>query len=164
MHLETDKNASITLQASDVKGKTGFIKTGDLNLKDAHKTEQSYDVYEAGPLTFSPAESYTERRSKATSVGSNLEVDRLHLAVEKDVNQVGSTLKTQQLSGIVKVTIKRKRVKMSLILKRKNILHICMVQPMQVEEDVLRVMTTTVKRVAKLLAMYQPLTRVWELS
>lgn len=102
LHLETDKNASITLQASDVKGKTGFIKTGDLNLKDAHKTEQSYDVYEAGPLTFSPAESYTERRSKATSVGSNLEVDRLHLAVEKDVNQVGSTLKTQQLSGIVK--------------------------------------------------------------
>ncbi|AAK02141.1 YopT-type cysteine protease domain-containing protein [Pasteurella multocida] len=102
LHLETDKNASITLQASDVKGKTGFIKTGDLNLKDAHKTEQSYDVYEAGPLTFSPAESYTERRSKATSVGSNVEVDRLHLAVEKDVNQVGSTLKTQQLSGIVK--------------------------------------------------------------
>lgn len=53
-------------------------------------------------MTFSPAESYTERRSKATSVGSNVEVDRLHLAVEKDVNQVGSTLKTQQLSGIVK--------------------------------------------------------------
>ncbi|MGC6406786.1 YopT-type cysteine protease domain-containing protein [Bisgaard Taxon 45] len=102
LHLETDKNASITLQASEVKGKTGFIKTGDLHLKDAHKTEQSYDVYDTGPLTFSPAESYTERRSKATSVGSNLEVDRLHLAIEKDVNQVGSTLKTQQLSGIVK--------------------------------------------------------------
>ncbi|MGC6341480.1 YopT-type cysteine protease domain-containing protein [Bisgaard Taxon 45] len=102
LHLETDKNASITLQASDVKGKTGFIKTGDLHLKDAHKTEQSYDVYDTGPLTFSPAESYTERRSKATSVGSNVEVDRLHLAIENDVDQVGSTLKTQQLTGIVK--------------------------------------------------------------
>ncbi|MGC7590937.1 YopT-type cysteine protease domain-containing protein, partial [Bisgaard Taxon 46] len=118
LHLETDKDASIDVQASDIKAKSGFVKTGDLNLKDTHNTKHSYhETFSPSSLqltemniggikvpilSMSSASSHSEHKSEATSVGSKLSIDQLHLAVEKDVNQVGSDLEAKRISGIVK--------------------------------------------------------------
>ncbi|MGY4676758.1 two-partner secretion domain-containing protein, partial [Pasteurella sp. P03HT] len=115
LHLETDKNASVDIQASDVKAKSAFVKTGDLNVKNTYNTKHSYQESIQGPSvnigldlrTFTPifdvtAGSRSEQKSEATSVGSKIAVDQLHLAVENDVNQVGSDIEAKRISGVVK--------------------------------------------------------------
>ncbi|MDP9500621.1 YopT-type cysteine protease domain-containing protein [Bisgaard Taxon 45] len=118
LHLETDKDSTVDVQASDVKAKTSFVKTGDVNLKNTHNTKHTYrekfsptalqvaELDVAGlkvPLLgVSSPSSYSERTSEATSEGSTFEVDHVHFAVEKDVNQVGSEIKAKYTTGIVK--------------------------------------------------------------
>ncbi|NYB14482.1 YopT-type cysteine protease domain-containing protein [Pasteurella multocida subsp. multocida] len=118
LHLETDKDSTIDVQASDIKAKTSFVKTGDVNLKNTHNTKHTYrekfspsalqvlEVDVAGikvPLLGVPSpSSYSEHTSEATSEGSTFEVDHIHFAVEKDVNQVGSKIKAKYTTGVVK--------------------------------------------------------------
>ncbi|MGC6342649.1 YopT-type cysteine protease domain-containing protein [Bisgaard Taxon 45] len=118
LHFETDKDSTVDVQASDVKAKTSFVKTGDVNLKNTHNTKHTYrekfsptalqvaELDVAGlkvPLLgVSSPSSYSERTSEATSEGSTFEVDHVHFAVEKDVNQVGSEIKAKYTTGIVK--------------------------------------------------------------
>ncbi|GJJ80245.1 hypothetical protein PcPA57_09650 [Pasteurella canis] len=118
LHLETDKDASVDVQASDIKAKSGFVKTGDVNLKDTYNTKHSYEetvqhdefhttTLESGGMSvpivgFIPPEIHSKQESQATSVGSKVDIGQLHLAVENDVNQVGSELKSNRISGIVK--------------------------------------------------------------
>ncbi|SPY33682.1 YopT-type cysteine protease domain-containing protein [Pasteurella canis] len=118
LHLETDKDASVDVQASDIKAKSGFVKTGDVNLKDTYNTKHSYEetiqhaglhtmTLESGGMSvptvaLASPESHSKQESQATSVGSKVDIGQLHLAVENDVNQVGSELKSNRISGIVK--------------------------------------------------------------
>ncbi|MBM2608587.1 YopT-type cysteine protease domain-containing protein [Pasteurella multocida] len=118
LHLETDKDSTIDVQASDVKAKTSFVKTGDVNLKNTYNTKHTYrekfsptaqqvlEVDVAGikvPLLGVPSpSSYSEHTSEASSEGSTFEVDHIHFAVEKDVNQVGSKIKAKYTTGVVK--------------------------------------------------------------
>ncbi|EJS90823.1 PfhB2, partial [Pasteurella multocida subsp. multocida str. Anand1_buffalo] len=90
LHLETDKDSTIDVQASDIKAKTSFVKTGDVNLKNTHNTKHTYrekfspsalqvlEVDVAGikvPLLGVPSpSSYSEHTSEATSEGSTFEV------------------------------------------------------------------------------------------
>ncbi|NBI43813.1 filamentous hemagglutinin N-terminal domain-containing protein, partial [[Haemophilus] felis] len=118
LHLETDKDSSINVQASDIQAKSAQIRTKELNLKNTHNTKHSYKesftpaglaLYEldiAGlkvPFVgLSSASSSSEQSSEAISVGSKLAVGDLHLEVEKDINQIGSELTAKQISGVVK--------------------------------------------------------------
>ncbi|SNV55429.1 YopT-type cysteine protease domain-containing protein [Pasteurella dagmatis] len=115
LHLETDKDASVDVRASDIKAKSAYVKTGDLNLKDAHDTKHSYEEHFQGSainVDFGSknrnsslgigTSSKSENKSEATSVGSKLSTEQLHLAIEKDVNQVGSVIETKRIGGIVK--------------------------------------------------------------
>ncbi|MDO5055236.1 MAG: YopT-type cysteine protease domain-containing protein [Pasteurella oralis] len=126
LHLETDLDAKVDVQASDIKAKTGFVKTGELNLKDTYKTKHSYDAKFSNESSFSkklkdaplatilnPVEllssalnfsskSHSESHHQANSVGSKVSIDQLHVAVEKDVNQVGSELEAKRISGVIK--------------------------------------------------------------
>ncbi|MFD1806853.1 YopT-type cysteine protease domain-containing protein [Pasteurella oralis] len=126
LHLETDLDAKVDVQASDIKAKTGFVKTGELNLKDTYQTKHSYDAKFSNESSFSkklkdaplatilnPVEllssalnfsskSHSESHHQANSVGSKVSIDQLHVAVEKDVNQVGSELEAKRISGVIK--------------------------------------------------------------
>ncbi len=118
LHLETDKDSTIDVQASDIKAKTSFVKTGDVNLKNTYNTKHAYrekfspsalqvaELDVAGlkvPLLgVSSPSSYSEHTSEATSEGSIFEVGHLHLAVDRDVNQAGSKIKAKYTTGVVK--------------------------------------------------------------
>ncbi|WP_101775382.1 YopT-type cysteine protease domain-containing protein [Pasteurella oralis] len=102
VHLETDLDSTIDSSASVIKGKTGFVKTKDLNVTDTYTVERSSKKEKL----FSQAGSYigyaTEDKTSANSVASTTQFDHLHLAVENNVNQVGSKIKARVLTGITK--------------------------------------------------------------
>ncbi|MDG4953722.1 hypothetical protein NYR85_11070, partial [Actinobacillus equuli subsp. equuli] len=102
LYLETDKESDVDLTASEVSGKTGQIKTKNLNLNDTYQTKQTY-VYETlkGAKGRNVGHRVTQT-AEAESVGTDANFDHLHLSLEGDVNQNGSTLKTKRLTGVVK--------------------------------------------------------------
>ncbi|OOF65975.1 hemagglutinin repeat-containing protein [Rodentibacter sp. Ppn85] len=107
LHLETDLDSDIDITASDVKGKTGFVKTKDLKAKDTHKFSSSHKQKQLlGKTVITGVE--TEDSYSAESVGSDLEFDHLHLAVKGDVEQAGSKIKADIVTGIVKGDYKTK--------------------------------------------------------
>ncbi|WP_192844568.1 hemagglutinin repeat-containing protein, partial [Rodentibacter caecimuris] len=105
LHLETDLDSDIDITASDVKAKTGFVKTKDLKAKDTHKFSSSHKQKLIESKRFlEPAivGGQTEDTYSAESVGSNLDFEHLHLAVKGDVVQAGSKIKADRITGIVK--------------------------------------------------------------
>ncbi|OOF81616.1 hypothetical protein BKG93_11655, partial [Rodentibacter ratti] len=112
LHLETDLDSDIDITASDVKGKTGFVKTKDLKAKDAHELSSSHkqkQIFSKGFLGEERASGgETEDTYKADSIGSELKFDHLHLAVKGDLEQTGSKIKAGRVTGVVKGDYKTK--------------------------------------------------------
>ncbi|VEJ09589.1 two-partner secretion domain-containing protein [Actinobacillus delphinicola] len=103
LHLETDRQHDIDIEGSNVEGKTGFIKTKNLNLKDVKTTSsERKETNIHSRLSNRLIGTQTTEQAKVKSEGTNAEFDHLHLAIEGDVNQNGSDVKTKRLTGIVK--------------------------------------------------------------
>lgn len=102
LYLGTDKDSDVNLTASDVSGKTGQIKTKNLNLNETYQIEQSYVYEELKGANGRDVGHRVTKTAKAESVGTEANFDHLHLSVEGDVNQNGSNLKTKRLTGVVK--------------------------------------------------------------
>ncbi|WP_048736551.1 two-partner secretion domain-containing protein, partial [Necropsobacter massiliensis] len=104
LHLETDLDSNIDLAGADVKAKSGYVRTKDLNVKDTHETQSSHKsttIPSGNGLNGSLAGGISEDNYSAKSVGSNAEFDHLHLAVAGNVTQQGSKIKTNRTTGIV---------------------------------------------------------------
>ncbi len=102
LHLETDRQHNIDLEGSNVESKTGFIKTKNLNLKDVKTTSsERKETNIHSKLSNRLIGTQTTEQAKVNSEGTKANFDHLHLAVEGDVNQVGSDIKTKHLTGVV---------------------------------------------------------------
>ncbi|WP_301098702.1 filamentous hemagglutinin N-terminal domain-containing protein [Otariodibacter sp.] len=102
LHLETDLDHNIDVNAGNIKGKTGFVKTKDLNLNDTYEVKSSNSQEDIrSKLLGIVIGTKSESKSTADSVGSNVKFDHLHLAVQNDVNQNGSTIEAKKITGIV---------------------------------------------------------------
>ncbi|OOF67426.1 hemagglutinin repeat-containing protein, partial [Rodentibacter caecimuris] len=111
LHLETDLDSDIDITASDVKGKTGFVKTKDLKAKDSHKFSSHHDTKRITQRLRDRNAIIgreTEDTYSAESVGSELEFDHLHLAVKGDVEQTGSKVKADRITGVIQGNYKTK--------------------------------------------------------
>ncbi|TGY49462.1 filamentous hemagglutinin N-terminal domain-containing protein, partial [Rodentibacter caecimuris] len=112
LHLETDLDSDINITASDVKAKTGFVKTKDLKAKDSHKFSSSHkqkEILATGLFGIQKkVGGETEDTYSAESVGSELEFDHLHLAVKGDVEQTGSKIKADRVTGVIQGDYKTK--------------------------------------------------------
>ncbi|OOF54191.1 hypothetical protein BKK56_09975, partial [Rodentibacter genomosp. 2] len=112
LHLETDLDSDIDITASDVKAKTGFVKTKDLKAKDTHKFSSNHkqkQIFTSGILSGKDvAGGETEDTYSAESVGSELKFDHLHLAVKGDVEQAGSKVKADRITGVIQGNYKTK--------------------------------------------------------
>ena len=109
IHLETDLNNNIDISAAEIKGKTGFIKSKDLNVKDTYEVtseRQSSEIYSGlSGLSIGNRES---NKLNVKSVGSNVEFDHLHLALKGDLNQQGSRIDTERTTGVVQGNVNTK--------------------------------------------------------
>ncbi|WP_373101229.1 MULTISPECIES: two-partner secretion domain-containing protein [Pasteurellaceae] len=104
LHLETDLDSNVDLKGADVKAKSGYVRTKDLNVKDTHETQSSHKsttIPSDNGLNGSLAGGISEDNYTAKSVGSKAEFDHLHLAVAGNVSQEGSKIKTNRTTGIV---------------------------------------------------------------
>ncbi|QIM62537.1 hypothetical protein A1D29_04065 [Pasteurellaceae bacterium Orientalotternb1] len=102
VHLEADLDKKIDLTAANVKGKTGFIKSKDLNVKDTYEVTSEHNSHEiTSKLTGKNIGYSISSKVEAKSVGSNVKFDHLHLALSGDLNQEGSNIDTEHLTGII---------------------------------------------------------------
>ncbi|MCK3655483.1 hypothetical protein A4G19_06865 [Pasteurellaceae bacterium Macca] len=103
LHLETDLDSDIDLTASNVSAKTAFVKTQNLNVKDAQTYERRGErgaIDSQLGLNLGIGE-YEKETKKSSSLGSDLNIGHLHLAVKKDVNQTGSKIQADRVTGVV---------------------------------------------------------------
>ncbi|MDG6881365.1 p120 [Phocoenobacter uteri] len=102
LHLETKQDKNIDVIASNVKGESGYIKAKDLNLKDTYKTESSREERDIlSKLSGKRIGGESKEHASVKSEGSKAEFDHLHLAIKGDLNQTGSDIKTNRITGIV---------------------------------------------------------------
>ncbi|ANF67407.1 hypothetical protein A6041_01910 [[Haemophilus] ducreyi] len=102
LYLESDKDSNVDLTVSEVKGKTGQIKTKNLNLNNTYETSYKYQYEKLFGKEGGEIGDRVTQTSQAKSVGTDASFDHLHLSIEGNVNQTGSSLKTNRTTGIVK--------------------------------------------------------------
>ncbi|QIM64766.1 YopT-type cysteine protease domain-containing protein [Frederiksenia canicola] len=109
VHLEAGLDKNVDLKAANVKGKTGFIKSKDLNVQDTYEVKTTHKSKEI-KSRFSGLNVGVETLDKVdvNSVGSDVKFEHLHLALKGDLNQQGSKIDTDKTTGIVQGNINTK--------------------------------------------------------
>ncbi|MDP8051238.1 YopT-type cysteine protease domain-containing protein [Pasteurella atlantica] len=102
LNLETDLNKSIDIISSNIGGATGSINTKDLNIKDTYSTTSislEEDIH--SKLSGRVIGQHTQKESSVKSEGSTLKFDHIDLNLQGDLNQTGSDMSADSISGVV---------------------------------------------------------------